>query len=55
MRPNGGPRVHGAGLEEPRRLATLMRNCAMQGYLDGYSGLTVDFRPAEGLELVLQR
>ena len=32
-----------------------MRNCAMQGYLDGYSGLAVDFRPAEGLELVLQR
>ena len=30
-----------------------MRNCAMQGYLDGYSGLAVEFRPAEDLELVL--
>lgn len=55
MRPNGGTRARGAGLEEHRRLATLIRNCTMQGHLGGIGALAVDFRPAEGLELVLQR
>lgn len=32
-----------------------MRNCVMQGYLGGIGALAVDFRPAEGLELVLKR
>lgn len=32
-----------------------MRNCAMQGYLGGFGALAVEFRPADDLELVLQR